>query len=477
MKKLIALFLCLCLLPLSGCSALKNLLSGTDSVPVATPTAAPESTPAPIVDAQAILDRVNAAKATQTPQETTDAVPKEDVYGNSPSNLCAGGHVLELPDGGVLAATKEGIFLCEGGDAKRLNTDNAHNLNFWDGTIYYVADIYGEDEWGYMDKIGETLMRMNADGTGRTAVLSEAPVKYSNEGDWESSDRAVSHYVGYRDLMVYKGQLYFVSNNDRPGSMKVEMLGDAWLDTAPEATISWSSGISLFRCDLDGKNRTEIADMGQTNGHFTIKDDAVTYTYSVDNPYFSYPFVNFFSCALDGSAPMRLASEIYDNPDGFFASELGGFTEIVEGMFRAGDDLYVLCADSEGDFPNDRLMKLDEDEYEFIREEYFYVPTIADGQNRLIGFFCDNGVSCDADANGVYGTDYLKEPYIYRTEPDDDDMDNWLYVFGTVKRFEDEFMTFELSSFGENLYLLSQNGLYLVGNGTLTPVAPSFIDE
>jgi len=466
MKKIIAFVLALMLALLSGCALLPGK-GGTEPTAEATSTAEPAATPtAPPVDSDAILDRVNEG----LDNKTASVLSLAGDYGNTPSNLSAGGKLLEMSDGTVIVATDAGIFAYRDGEPTLLTDDIAKSLNYWDGCIYYIGVIYGEDEYGCIDQTGATLMRINPDGTNRTMVLPEEKISYIYSYNDDGGSISTTQYIGYRDLMLYKGQLYYVANNGRPGTMKASFLNAHWDDFNTEETQNWESGQSLYRCELDGTNVTEIADLGQTSGHFTIAGDSITYTYSVDNPYFSYPFVNFFSCGLDGSKPMRLASAIYENPDNAFDSSLGQLNEIVEGLFRVEDELYVLCADSEGDFAKDRLMVLDDDGYRLLREEYFYVPTIVNDEGRLIGFFCDSGISSDVDEDGVYGMEYLTEPYIYSSEVGDDDIENKLYTFATVSRFEDEFSIFELYAFGDNLYLISKAAVYRVENNDLISV-------
>lgn len=447
MKKMSALVMALLVvLALSACAMMSQF--------------APSASPAPTQTLEDILtpvpEETPTGDATQEPNQ-----PAPQGLGNLPGNLNNGGLILEGEDGTVYVALRNGLYAVRDGKATQLNQDCAHELNLWNGRLYYVAQEYHDTEWDYRELLSESVVSVLADGSDRQVLAEKRPVRRDNFYNAEQELLETSTwYCGYEDLIVADGAIYYIANNANAGSMDVRSSVNG-----KEGKVSWESDKSIYRMDLDGTHVEEIvANIGAAEPHMCIDGGKIYYSTSYENCFYSYPFVTFRSCNLDGTQDAALLGADY-NPNFAcgYTSDKGAMTELVSGLLVADGKLYVSATDSEGDFPCSRLMRVDGDGYYEMQEELYYVYTLAREDGSMVWFSAPGQIEWEEDDDGVILMEYFKDAALCFGKPDAEAARaKTLLSFDRLNRWEDEFSWFRIALFDDNLYALTDKALYRI---------------
>ena len=427
----LALLLALCLSACAGISA--------------NPTAAPQATP----------------EASQTPEQTPEApqatAPSGQEAGNLAGNLNNGGFIVRDEAGVLYVALTDGVYALEAEEQpRRISNDRAVEMNYSGGRLYYVAEEYTEKE-GTLQLTARSIVSLSTDGSDRQELAPSRRVGLdaTYSGDY-SVLQSSTDYCGYEDLMLYDGALYYIADNENAGTMTVRSSV-----TGQEGTVSWNADKSIYRMNLDGGSVEELVqNIGAARPHMTVDGEKIYYNTSYENCFYSYPFVTFRVCNLDGSGDQALLAEDY-NPNAAcsYTSDRGCFTERVDGLMAVDGTLYVTASDSEGDFPASRLMRVEADAYARVWDETYYVRTLADEEGNLIWFNAPGSLQYEADEDGVIVREYISEGTLWKGKPDSDG-NTALLQLKNVDRWGNEYSSFRISVFGNDLYLLSQTALY-----------------
>ena len=438
---------------------------------------------APVKD---VLEDVLPGETVQPPQETVEKPEEEEaagganhrcpdepasdapVFGNMPSNIAAGGHVAMSSDGQLFWAQSEGysygaeetgehgIFARVGDGYEKISDDDAGDLNVSHDRLYYVAQTWNGDEGT------SEIVSIKFDGSDRKVIAEKTPIKWDMRISDDDDHAEYTHFGGYSDLILYRGKLYFIGDNGKPGGQDIHSY---YMDKT-YSTI-WHNGKSLYRTDLDGGNKTVIVEnLGNGAAHFTIGDGKIWYTTCYDAGSTVYPHFTLNSCEMDGSN----AQLLYGTTD-TVASDVK--QDIIGGIFYAEGYLFVSASDSEGDFPHGRLMAYKDGYYEFWGDETYYVNYAYDGAGGLYSLFSPTNYTVYEEDTGV---EYIEDAQLLRNDMyainsgEAAGTSKILHEFGRVDRWTDEFSRFELSTFddGRLLTLLTKDALYTLDleNGT-----------
>lgn len=458
MKKISTLALCLMLLlTLTACAAIGRYAGKT-----AGQQAAESANPVPT------LAPAESEVPQQTPGETTEATPalpavSPEELGNAPSNLSAGGAMVRGEDGALYLAQEDGIYaLPEGGSLTKISPDRAASLNFYGGRLYYIAQTYAPDETGYVQRSAAEIASLAPDGSDRQVLAEQKPAGTTTVFDAQTGFFTEwTQRVGYGDLCIAQGYAFFLADNERPGTVRAR---DSV--SGREGESGYASEKSIYRIDLATGERQEIvADVGAAQPHLATDGVKLYYTTSYENPFFAYPFVTFHACGLDGSGDELLLPQDY-NPNAAcgFTSDRGCMTEIIDGIFPANGALFVEASDSEGDFPNSRLMCVAAGAYQKVADETYYVRTVDAGEGRMVFFTAPGGVQYEQDEEGVITNEYVQDARLILGDPGEGEGETLLTI-ERVNRFGDEFSRFDLAVFGSDLYLRTDRALYRVDAG------------
>lgn len=449
------------LLTLSACAAIGRYAGQAVGEQVresleAVATPAPTQTPAPSETAPAQTDEASAA------------VP----VGNAPSNLSAGGAMVRGDDGTLYVALESGLYALRDGALTRIQEERAVDLNFYGGRLYYVAQTYAPDETGYVTAVSAQIVSLAPDGSDRQVLAPEKPVGSTTQFDASSGMFSEwTQRVGYGDLCIAQGYAYYLSDNENAGTVRAR---DSV--SGREQEMAYSSEKSIYRRNLEtGEEEEIVRNVGASQPHLATDGERLYYTTSYENPFFSYPFVTFHACGMDGADDEFLLPEDY-NPNAAcgFTSDRGCLTEIVDGIFPAGGALYVEASDSEGDFPASRLMRVVDGAYQKVADETYYVRTLDAGAAGMVFFSAPGGIQWEQDENDVVVNEYVQDARLVLGDPASGQGET-LWEFARIDRFGQEFSQFQMARFGQDVYLLSDRALYRVdlggsGSETLAPL-------
>lgn len=311
-----------------------------------TPAAEPTQAPAPAQPAEpAATDEPAAAQ----PVAATDAVPTLS------GNINAGGFVAQA--GGY-------IFYIDGG-IKRVNEDGTNptmllegdfeSLNAADGKLYFVHnERMRNTEYNEIQTMRQVPCSMNYDGTQTKALGEELDVKGYEYVPYDDTTTQIpsSRKYGYRLLTLYGDKLYYIGNGTVSGSY------DAFTkmeEGERKLTVTYDSGAALYCMNLDGSNKTILLDdLGNADAHFAIRGSKIYYNTCYYNPHFSYDFVTYNVCDLDGKNPVVLQDKLPESEDEpWMWSSVSNVADIVLGLQGLDDtSLMVSLGGSEGDFPD-----------------------------------------------------------------------------------------------------------------------------
>lgn len=274
-----------------------------------------------------------------------------------------------------------GIFFYDGDGIRYLSGDGAlstvyegrvgEGMGCIDGALIFVA-AEGEE---YDDIAAETLMRVTKDGaTSPLAPRLELRSDWDYEARGEGGEVALTHYVGYHDMSVCDGMIYYIGNNGRSGSY--ETISTMYYDGGEEHIMTrFDSGLSLYRLDPDSGEVSElVADIGNSAGaHFALGGGRIAVASCLSNPEYAYDFTNFTLHDMDGALVKSFRDAAASRADSLYdACHAKGceFTVIVLGLQTDGKKIWFSSGDSEGDFASSRLIDLDKPEATLGYEAY-----------------------------------------------------------------------------------------------------------
>ena len=395
-------------------------------------------------------------QAAEPTQEPTTLPTEEPVAWaeNFSGNLSAGGHMAMDAQGALYAARIDGIYKQDGQGLRKICEDNARDLNVCGDRLIFVSS-----DWTF-DSGKERIISTDLEGGDRKALTEDAPVEAAVRFSDDYSEISATYYEGYTDVAVWDGYVYYVAGN---GNGDTQQMYNPY--ESKNVTVTWYDEKSIYRMPVDGGAAQElVANLGNGRVHLAVAEGRLWYATCYDSAAYSYPTVTYHSCALDGSDDRLL----YGN--GTLTDE-NATHELVRGLFVSEGVLYVHAYDSEGDFPNGRLMCVKDGQYDMVGEETYHVPVTVDGQGRLYWFVHDGDVLWDQDDEGVVVAEYLHSPRLIRTQRGGDTAGSEeLLRFDRLERFGDDFSSFEVYALGGNAYALTNKDVYLLENGTHTEV-------
>lgn len=446
MKKLLATLMALGLaLILCSCS-LAGTLGGRLQQILDKQTAQPQQTQ----EATGVPETTEAPATSETPE----APDGGDVSGaeNLSGNLAAGGY-LAMDAQGALYAARGGIYKQDAQGLRRICEDSADHLNVCGDRLIYVSADWEGDEGV------SRIVSVDLEGGDRKVLAGEARCAYEIDFNDDWTETTVNYLCGYADATVWEGYVYFIADNDDGTTQRMYNPY-----SSGNVTVTWNHDKSICRVPVDGGEVEELVKgLGNGRPSLAIAQGRIWYSTSYESGAFSYPVTTFHSCALDGSDDQLL----YGNGE---LNAPDATREIVMGLFASDGVLYVSASDSEGDFPNSRLMCVQNGTYEMMGEETYYVPTTVDGQGRLYWFVHEGDVLWDED-DGVVVDEYLNNVRLIRTQPGGDTARcDELLRFDRLERFGDDFSTFTVYVLDGKVYALTQDDVYLVENGAATEV-------
>ena len=413
-------------LVLCSCSAMSAFAPQSVEPTVQQPSA-PASTPLPV------------------PQSTHSGT---SARGNSSANLLSGRMAMDEAGTLYVAGREHGVYALAAGDWTRLSGDRARCLNASDGRLYYVAR--SSDALAPEGAV-ESIISMKTDGSDRRVLLEGAQVESVDSRDWSDTQK-VSHtqYTGVRDLTLWGDYLYFIAKNGNAGA---RTFFNPYEDGFTLTT--YKANKSIYRMPVTGGSPRELVrNVGNGDAHLCLSDGGTVYfSTCYDSGVYPYPVVTLNRCGPDGSGQERLYGR--DEP-----GERDATCERVAGLMAVGEQLYVLAQDSEGDFPHARIMRAADGEYALWDKATYHVnPACAVGSGQIVWLHHEGDMVYDRDAEGVYTGDRVESAQLMRSEggalPGEA-----LHDFGVLPRFEGEFSRFELSAFGDAVYLLTDQAVF-----------------
>lgn len=373
---------------------------------------------------------------------------------NNSGNLAAGGHMAMDAQGALYAARGDGIYKQDAQGLRKISQENASDLNVCGDRLIFVSSVWTD----FTGK--QSIVSTDLEGGDRKVLAEEAPVEAAVRYGDDYSEVSATYYEGYTDVAVWDGYIYYVAGNGNSGTQEMYNPYES-----KNVAVTWYDEKSIYRMPVEGGQAQELVkNLGNGRVHLAVAEGRLWYATAYDSAVFSYPTVTFHSCALDGSDDQLL----YGN--GTLTDE-NATRELVQGLFASEGVLYVSAYDSEGDFPNGRLMCVKDGAYEMLGEETYHVPTTVDAQGRLYWFVHDGDVLWDQDDEGVVEAEYLESARLIRTQRGGDAAGSQeLIRFGRLERFGDDFSAFEVYALDGKAYALTEDDVYLLENGTATEV-------
>ena len=291
-------------------------------------------------------------------------------------NVSAGG-IAAVGSQGELYFSLNGLKCMDAaGGVSTLLDGEVSRLQYADGALYFVgSETTGE----YGDEAIETPYRMDADGSINAIGKALRVGMDIDYGDMCLT--SCDTYIGYQEMTVYKGHIYYIGNSDQGGEYQTLAEGWGGNDGETAYTTRYSHGQSVYRMDLDGGNKTElISGLGNSYAHMAISNDRIAVNSCFRNGVFAYDFTNFMLYDLDGRLLKTVA-----NPNGNalgLRMEGQAFTVIVDSLRTDGENIYASLSDSEGDFASSRLVNV-ENVNEDIAIEAWYTPALWYGDELI----------------------------------------------------------------------------------------------
>lgn len=291
-------------------------------------------------------------------------------------NISAGGIAAVGTDGALYFSLNGLQRMDPNGGVVTLFDGEVSRLQYANGALYFVASTSTND---YGDGM-ETPYRLDADGSitaiGETLRVGDE-CEFNDQGSLDFYDT----YAGYHDMTVYGDHIYYISNSGVGGEYQTIAEGWGGMDGETRYTTRYNSGLSLFRMDLDGGNKTElISGLGNGMCYMAIAGDRIAVNSCFRNGVYAYDFTNFMLYDMDGKL-----IKVVSNPEGNalgLCMEGQAFTVIVGSIRTDGENIYASLCDSEGDFASSRLVNVENINAD-IAIEAWYTPALWYGDELI----------------------------------------------------------------------------------------------
>lgn len=291
---------------------------------------------------------------------------------------------IEAGEDCLFLAASEGIYRvsADGATQELIFSGRASALKYHGGRLYYLNEVYGENEYGDTGLISQTPMSCLPDGSdsktlGDTRRVGSVTVFPESEDDPLTYDM----YVGYRDFTVYKDHIYYLSNSSEGGeyiSNGVWMISDTESETESRRAV-YLNGIALYRADLDGGNETKLTGvLGNSIARLAIADDKIYVGAGYLDAVYAYNYVNYMVYTLEG----ELIAQYHDeqNDSRTLYSDAGEFYHITDAVLADDAGMIVSLSDSEGDFNASQLFRIATDgALTLLAVEQQFIPSVLDG--------------------------------------------------------------------------------------------------
>lgn len=244
--------------------------------------------------------------------------------------------------------------------------ENVYFLQTAGDEIYYVlSEPLGDDEYR------DTLRRIDA--AGNEHVIG-SPLRYGEDSVYgeDYSLESYTNYHGFGDLIVYGDYIYYIGNDNQPGTYETVAIGWEGEDSVQTFETAYDSQACIYRMKKDGSEKVElISGLGNGEVQMDIAGDRIAVASCYQNPIHAYNFSNFMLYDLEGNLLETIANESGDMHSWIYKEE-EAFTVIVNGIQTDGATIWASLGDSEGDFVSSRFV--DMNNYgETIAYEAFYV--------------------------------------------------------------------------------------------------------
>lgn len=305
-------------------------------------------------------------------------------FAQSNGNLNNGAFIDEA-SGVRFLAVDEGILRLEDGAAKPLCADRAEMLQITGERLYYLSDVYAENEYGEVTVSSQTPISMALDGSDRRTL--GAPRAVGQTVDYEGF--TYDTFVGYRGFTVYGDRIYFLGNGAAGGAYTCHMKTYDENNVATEQSqqVTYQAGISLFSMALDGADVRElIPNIGNNVAAFAIANDKIFLGAGFADMLYAYNYVNYGIYDLSGKQLTAIGTANH-KPDDLW-SEAGVYYHIPDAVLTDGETLYASLCESEGDFRASQLYALAPDGQlspVLIQESYVKSVLAGDGSVCYVG--------------------------------------------------------------------------------------------
>ena len=291
-------------------------------------------------------------------------------------NISAGGIAAVGTDGALYFSLNGLQRMDPNGGVVTLFDGEVSRLQYANGALYFVASTSTND---YGDAM-ETPYRLDADGSitaiGETLHVGDE-CEFNDQGSLDFYDT----YAGYHDMTVYGDHIYYISNSGVGGEYQTIAEGWGGVDGETRYTTRYNSGLSLFRMDLDGGNKTElISGLGNGMCCMAIAGDRIAVNSCFRNGVYAYDFTNFMLYDMDG----KLIKTVANSAGNALSLRMEGqaFTVIVGSIRTDGENIYASLCDSEGDFASSRLVNVENVNAD-IAIEAWYTPALWYGDELI----------------------------------------------------------------------------------------------
>lgn len=289
------------------------------------------------------------------------------------------GAFVETDGSELFIAMPEGIVrLQDDGTGEYISSDRASMLQLVGDRLYYIAESWGNDEYGDLRKLGETPVSCLPDGSDRRVLGEERSLGDVYDFGGDDDVRRVDIMIGYRGFTVTQDAIYFLGNTDESG---IYSCYGAFQDEDGQVEVSevlgrYQNGIALFRMDTDGQNlRALTGVLGNDCAQLALDGDRLYLATGYQDTVFAYDYVNYTILDTDGSIVSTFERSEPENE--YLYSSVGSFYHIVNAVLPFGDSMLVSLADSEGDYIATRLTRIDADGTETqLALEQYYTPSI-----------------------------------------------------------------------------------------------------
>ena len=358
-------------------SLLLHCLGGCAS-PAAAPCVSPAASATPA--AETAPEEATASAAPSPSPKESPATSLERLSAYASANLSTGGFAVS--DGSSLFVAADGLWRMDldGQNPTLLLEGDFGSLNLYQDKLYFLALGYAETEWGYLALSSQQPFSMNLDGSDLQPLGEALPVGSQEVYAFESEDGSSSYdsQLGYRGFTVHEGWAYYLATEPGEGSYSIVFDDEEMAEPEP-VLVRHQNQAALKRLSLtDGQVETLAEGLGNAEPVFTLEGGRLYYTRSLHNPLYPYDFTDYLSCSLDGSQQETVCPPPQDSLLGYHVDGEGyQWMDIVNHLQVMDGQLYASLNDSEGDFRDSRLMRLDESGESLLVYEMYYLPSLA----------------------------------------------------------------------------------------------------